>query len=162
MRRGWRRSWRAKRSQRLEAGGDRAKNFPRNGDNPKSTFQNDREFRLALRVRAKDGGILILFGNDQPESLLHHGPKSPEPSAYGSTIPLSIPPSTQNPQPHPKPQRNTLTLKKRNKFRFEFDEPSHGSLDTNGGSWALRVLRRAAWAGTVARLVFSMGSVVRS
>jgi hypothetical protein len=79
-------------------------------------------------VRAKDGGILILFGNDQPESLLHQGPKSPAPSAYGSTIPLSNPTSIRNPKPNTQPQRNTLTLKKQNKFRFEFDEPSHGSL----------------------------------
>ncbi len=87
MRRGWMR--RAKRWLRHEAVGDRVANFPENGDNPKSTFQNDREFRLALRVRAEDGGILILFGNDQPESLLHQGHKNPPPSAYGSTIPLS-------------------------------------------------------------------------
>jgi hypothetical protein len=40
-------------------------------------------------VRPKDGGILILFGNDQPESLLHQSHKNPPLSAYGSTIPLS-------------------------------------------------------------------------
>jgi hypothetical protein len=44
---------------------------------------------------------------------------------------LSNPTSIRNLKPDTQPQRNTLTLKKRNKFRFEFDEPSHGRLDTN-------------------------------
>ena len=108
-------AWRRKRA-------ERANDFSQDGDNTRSNFQNDRVFALALRVRAKDGGILISL------TAINRNPSCTE-MQKTSRSKVRMEARFRCPQPPKQTPRPNPLAQWRNKFRFQFDEPSHGSVN---------------------------------